>query len=101
MTTVRALPTHLAHNSPGKARFFPIRRQLRRGERSPFRVLFTKDLKGVEGGADKGSVSTLAHTMMTAARSADSGLVGPGGLDRYPYAEAPGASRVGVPSWDA
>ncbi|MGY1497083.1 FadR/GntR family transcriptional regulator [Streptomyces sp. QTS52] len=46
-------------------------------------------------------MSTLAQTMMTAARSADSGLVGPGGFDRYPYAEAPGADRVGVPSWDA
>ena len=33
--------------------------------------------------------------MMTAARSADSGLAGPGELDRYPYAEAPGADRVG------
>ncbi|NEC89454.1 FadR family transcriptional regulator [Streptomyces sp. SID12501] len=39
--------------------------------------------------------------MMTSARSADSGLVGPGGFDRYPYAEAPGVDRVGVPSWDA
>ncbi|MFD5760580.1 GntR family transcriptional regulator, partial [Streptomyces sp. NPDC127044] len=36
-------------------------------------------------------MSTLAHTMMTAARSSDSGLAGPGGLDRYPYAEGPGA----------
>lgn len=64
-------------------------------------MLFTKDLKAVEDGADKGSVSTLAHTMMTAARSADSGLAGPGGLDRYPYAEAPAADRVGVSAWDA
>ncbi len=63
-------------------------------------MLFTKDLKGVEGGADKGSVSTLAHTMMTAARSADSGLAGPGELDRYPYAEAPVTDRVGTPVWD-
>ncbi|MCX5330870.1 MULTISPECIES: FadR/GntR family transcriptional regulator [unclassified Streptomyces] len=46
-------------------------------------------------------MSTLAHTMMTAARSADSGLAGPGGLDRYPYAEAPAADRVGVSAWDA
>src|SRR3954465_7261863 len=83
-----------------KAHFFPIRRQLRRCERSPFRVLFTKDLKGVGGNADKGSVSTLAHTMMTAARSADSGLAGPGELDRYPYAEAPAAGRVGASIWD-
>jgi DNA-binding FadR family transcriptional regulator len=63
-------------------------------------VLFTKELKGVERGADKRCVSTLAHTMMTAARSADSGLASPGELDRYPYAEAPGADRVGAPVWD-
>ncbi len=63
-------------------------------------MLFTKDLKGVGGDADKGSVSTLAHTMMTAARPADSGLAGPGELDRYPYAEAPVADRVGAPAWD-
>ncbi|GAA2925581.1 sporulation transcriptional regulator WhiH [Streptomyces enissocaesilis] len=37
---------------------------------------------------------------MTAARSADSGLAGPGELDRYPYTEAPGTDRVGMPSWD-
>ena len=60
-------------------------------------MLFTKDLKGRRSDADKGCVSTLAHTMMTAARSADSGLAGPGELDRYPYAEAPGADRVGAP----
>lgn len=59
-------------------------------------MLFTKDLKGVGESADKGLVSTLAHTMMTAARAADSGLVGPGELDRYPYAEAPVADRVGL-----
>ncbi|MEU8468864.1 FadR/GntR family transcriptional regulator [Streptomyces sp. NPDC029006] len=45
-------------------------------------------------------MSTLAHTMMTAARSTDSGLAGPGGFDRYPYAETPMADRVGVPTWD-
>ncbi|AYN39021.1 FadR family transcriptional regulator [Streptomyces dangxiongensis] len=45
-------------------------------------------------------MSTLAHTMMTAARSADSGLAGPGGFDRYPYSEAPMADRVGMPTWD-
>ncbi|WP_158838877.1 MULTISPECIES: FadR/GntR family transcriptional regulator [unclassified Streptomyces] len=45
-------------------------------------------------------MSTLAHTMMTAARSADSGLAGPGELDRYPYAEATVADRVGAPHWD-
>ncbi|MGW6461197.1 FadR/GntR family transcriptional regulator [Streptomyces sp. NPDC055078] len=45
-------------------------------------------------------MSTLAHTMMTAARPADSGLAGPGELDRYPYAESPGTDRVGPPPWD-
>lgn len=94
MTALRACG---AHNSPQKAHFFPIRRQFRRGERSPFRVLFTKALKGVGADADKRSVSTLAHTMMTAARSADSGLAAPGELDRYPYAEPP-ADRS--PVWD-
>lgn len=63
-------------------------------------MLFTKDLKGHGGTADKGFVSTLAHTMMTAARHADSGLAGPGELDRYPYAETPGSDRVGAPHWD-
>ncbi len=100
MTTVRDPWFGHAHNSPQNAHFFPIRRQLRRGERSPFRVLFTKDLKGVGDGADKGCVSTLAHTMMTAARSADSGLASPGELDRYPYAEAPAVDRVGASAWD-
>jgi DNA-binding FadR family transcriptional regulator len=38
--------------------------------------------------------------MMTAARSTDSGLAGPGGLDRYPYAEAPAVDRVGAPAWE-
>ncbi|MGV9574601.1 FadR/GntR family transcriptional regulator, partial [Streptomyces nigra] len=45
-------------------------------------------------------MSTLAHTMMTAARAADSGLVGPGELDRYPYAEASVADRLGTPTWE-
>ncbi|MEU8695367.1 FadR/GntR family transcriptional regulator [Streptomyces sp. NPDC048665] len=45
-------------------------------------------------------MSTLAHTMMTAARSTDSGLAGPGELDRYPYAEAAVPDRVGTPSWE-
>ncbi|MEV6395845.1 FCD domain-containing protein [Streptomyces sp. NPDC051907] len=45
-------------------------------------------------------MSTLAHTMMTAARPADSALAGPGELDRYPYAESPGVDRVSPPSWD-
>ncbi len=38
--------------------------------------------------------------MMTTARSADSGLAGPGELDRYPYAEAPMADRVAAPAWE-
>lgn len=38
--------------------------------------------------------------MMTAARSADSGLGSPGELDRYPYAEAPAVDRVGGSAWD-
>ncbi|UUS33313.1 FadR family transcriptional regulator [Streptomyces changanensis] len=46
-------------------------------------------------------MSTLAHTMMTAARHAEASLAAPGGLDRYPYAEAPAADRVGAPSWEA
>ncbi|MEV8410847.1 GntR family transcriptional regulator, partial [Streptomyces niveus] len=54
-------------------------------------MLFTKDLKGPTSRADKGCVSTLAHTMMTAARSVEPGLASPGVIDRYPYAEAPGA----------
>ncbi|MFE2430078.1 FadR/GntR family transcriptional regulator [Streptomyces sp. NPDC059373] len=66
-------------------------------------MLFSKALKAPCGIADKGCVSTLAHTMMTAARSADSSIVGPGELDRYPYGEAPAVDRPGVPglpSWD-
>jgi DNA-binding FadR family transcriptional regulator len=39
--------------------------------------------------------------MMTAARSADSGLAGAGELDRYPYAEGPAGDRVGAPAWEA
>ncbi|MFG2226432.1 FadR/GntR family transcriptional regulator [Streptomyces sp. NPDC048644] len=66
-------------------------------------MLFTKDLKGVGAAADKGCVSTLAHTMMTAARPADNGHAGPGELDRYPYgaanAGADRAERV-APVWD-
>ncbi|MCM2388393.1 FadR/GntR family transcriptional regulator [Streptomyces albipurpureus] len=45
-------------------------------------------------------MSTLAHTMMTAARPADTGLAGPGELDRYPYAESPVSDRATPPSWD-
>ncbi|MEU8792114.1 FadR/GntR family transcriptional regulator [Streptomyces sp. NPDC048643] len=46
-------------------------------------------------------MSTLAQTMMTAARSSDSGLAGPGELDRYPYADAPGVDRVSAPVWES
>ncbi|MFI1388940.1 FadR/GntR family transcriptional regulator [Streptomyces griseoaurantiacus] len=45
-------------------------------------------------------MTTLAQTMMTAARSADSGLAGPGELDRYPFAESPAVERVGAPVWE-
>ncbi|MFF0449272.1 FadR/GntR family transcriptional regulator [Streptomyces sp. NPDC004609] len=45
-------------------------------------------------------MSTLAQTMMTA-RPADSGLAGPGELDRYPYGDAPVADRVAPPAWDS
>ncbi|MFG2333468.1 FadR/GntR family transcriptional regulator [Streptomyces sp. NPDC048604] len=63
-------------------------------------MLFTKDLKGCGSRADKGCVSTLAHTMMTAARPADSGLAATGDLDRYPFGEAPGVDRVGPSAWE-
>ncbi|GGX71282.1 FadR/GntR family transcriptional regulator [Streptomyces fructofermentans] len=45
-------------------------------------------------------MSTLAHTMMTNARSADSGLAGPGEHNRYPYAETVGADRLSSSVWD-
>ena len=63
-------------------------------------MLFSKALKARIDSADKGCVSTLAQTMMTAARSADSGIAGPGELDRYPYPETPGADRPGLGSWE-
>jgi DNA-binding FadR family transcriptional regulator len=62
-------------------------------------VLFSKALKAGEIIADKGCVSTLAHTMMTAARSADANLAGPGEFDRYPYADAGGVDRPSA-NWD-
>lgn len=64
-------------------------------------MLFTKALKPVRSAADKGCVTTLAHTMMTAARSADSGLAGPGEVDRYAYAESSGTARTtsNVTAW--
>ncbi|WP_405588787.1 FadR/GntR family transcriptional regulator [Streptomyces sp. NBC_01190] len=45
-------------------------------------------------------MSTLAHSMMTAARSADSGVAGSGELDRFSYADAPGTDRPGLRSWE-
>lgn len=48
-------------------------------------------------------MTTLAHSMMTAARSAEAGLSGPGELDRYAYAEPSGAARTSTPntpSWE-
>nr|WP_202535564.1 FCD domain-containing protein [Streptomyces sp. SID4919] len=38
--------------------------------------------------------------MMTNARSAESGIAGPGELDRYPYPQAPAAERAGASVWD-
>ncbi|WP_079127727.1 FadR/GntR family transcriptional regulator [Streptomyces sp. TP-A0874] len=63
-------------------------------------MLFTKDLKGARKAADKGCVSTLAHTMMTTARSVDPGSAGSGELNRYPYADSPVGDRTGSPSWE-
>ncbi|MDT0305635.1 FCD domain-containing protein [Streptomyces sp. DSM 44917] len=64
-------------------------------------MLFTKDLKVSTGPADKGGVTTLAHSMMTAPRATDSGPAGPGDLDRYSYAESTGAARTtNAPAWD-
>ncbi|MFI6346210.1 FadR/GntR family transcriptional regulator [Streptomyces sp. NPDC050560] len=45
-------------------------------------------------------MTTLAHTMMNAARSSDSGLAGPGEIDRYPYPETPGADRANT-GWES
>ncbi|WP_318842183.1 FadR/GntR family transcriptional regulator [Streptomyces marincola] len=64
-------------------------------------MLFTKDLKVSTRPADKGGVTTLAHSMMTATRPTDSGTPGPGGLDRYSYAESTGAARTtNAPAWE-
>ncbi|AKH85237.1 GntR family transcriptional regulator [Streptomyces sp. CNQ-509] len=54
-------------------------------------MLFTKALKAAGMPADKGFVSTLAQTMMTA-RSSESGFAGHGDLDRYPYPDGPAAT---------
>ncbi|MEV1007665.1 FCD domain-containing protein [Streptomyces sp. NPDC049881] len=64
-------------------------------------MLFTKDLKVPTDAADKGGVTTLAHSMMTTSRSADSGATGSGDLDRYSYAESSGAARTtNALAWD-
>lgn len=63
-------------------------------------MLFTKDLKGPGNHADKGCVSTVAHTMMTSARPTETGIAGPGELDRYGYGEPSVTDRVAPPSWD-
>ncbi|WP_169379075.1 FadR/GntR family transcriptional regulator [Streptomyces sulphureus] len=69
-------------------------------------MLFTKALKTalkpVPQAADKGCVTTLAHSTMTSARHTNTGLVGPGELDRYAYAESSGAARAttNAPAWD-
>ncbi|MEE1940910.1 FadR/GntR family transcriptional regulator [Streptomyces sp. TRM 70361] len=65
-------------------------------------MLFSKALKAVRSTADKGCVTTLAHTTMTSARSADSGPAGPGEPDRRAHAESTGAPRAtSVPAWDS
>lgn len=63
-------------------------------------MLFSKALKAWQGIADKGCVSTLAHTMMTAARPADAGVTGPNELDRYPYPDVPATARSAASNWD-
>lgn len=65
-------------------------------------MLFTKALKAVLDPADKGFVTTLAHTTMTAARPLEAGFVGPGELDRYAYAESSGSARptTNIPAWE-
>jgi DNA-binding FadR family transcriptional regulator len=65
-------------------------------------VLFTKALKAARMAADKGCVTTLAHTTMTSARPVGSGVAGPGELDRYAYAESSGTARTttNVPAWE-
>ena len=64
-------------------------------------MLFTKALKTLRRAADKGGVTTLAHTMMSSARPAESGYAGPGEYDRYSYAESTGAARAtSATAWD-
>ncbi|WP_326798919.1 FadR/GntR family transcriptional regulator [Streptomyces sp. NBC_01808] len=59
-------------------------------------MLFTKALKAAGTSADKGFVSTLAQTMMTA-RSSESGFAGHGDLDRYPFPDGPAAAAPAAP----
>ncbi|MGP4114161.1 FadR/GntR family transcriptional regulator [Streptomyces sp. 4N509B] len=64
-------------------------------------MLFTKDLKVSTGTADKGGVTTLAHSMIATARSTETGSSGPGEFDRYSYAESSGAARTtNAPAWE-
>ncbi|MFR9673382.1 FadR/GntR family transcriptional regulator [Streptomyces sp. TR06-5] len=64
-------------------------------------MLFTKALKASVEPADKGCVTTLAHTTMTSAPPGGSGLAGPGEPDRYAYAESSGAARATTaPVWE-
>ncbi|MBW1595525.1 FadR/GntR family transcriptional regulator [Streptomyces sp. JJ38] len=62
-------------------------------------MLFTKALKPVGSAADKGCVTTLAHSTMTSSRPADPAR---GELGRYSYAESTGVPRAttSVPAWD-
>ncbi|MFX4294578.1 FadR/GntR family transcriptional regulator [Streptomyces bohaiensis] len=61
-------------------------------------MLFTKDLKRAPSTADKGCVTTLAQTMMNAARPS---VAGSGEYDRYSYAESTGSARTtSAPVWD-
>ncbi|MDB1088821.1 FCD domain-containing protein [Streptomyces sp. ACA25] len=64
-------------------------------------MFFTKDLKGASGPADKGGVTTLAHSTTTPARPTVPGSQAPGESDRYAYAESTGAARIThVPAWE-
>ncbi|WP_308294203.1 FadR/GntR family transcriptional regulator [Streptomyces sp. ST2-7A] len=64
-------------------------------------MLFSKDLKRTAGAADKGCVTTLAHSMMSAARSAAAS----GEADRFGYPDSTGArgatTATGAPAWGA
>ncbi|MCK1798719.1 FadR family transcriptional regulator [Streptomyces sp. XM4193] len=61
-------------------------------------MLFTKALKVAQLAADKGCVTTLAHSMMTS--PGRSSLTGAGELGRYPGGAAAPRSGASAPSWD-